>query len=89
VESSTSAKQRTVLCALRDVKNKLPKNSALLLSTESDSTRQAIEDCCLRYHLPRRFTRTPKAETLRAILGHVDDLQTKKNDVQAAWESVK
>jgi len=37
VEFSTSAEQRTVLCALQDVKDILPKNSALLLSTDSDS----------------------------------------------------
>jgi len=86
VESSTSTEQRTVLCALQDVKDMLPQNSALLLSTDSDGTRQAIEECCLRYCLPRRFTRTPEAGTLRAILGHTDDLQTKKIDVQAAWE---
>jgi len=86
VESSTSAEQRTVLCALQDVKDMLPKNSALLLSTDSDGTRQAIEECCLRYFLPRQFTRTPEAGTLRAILGHTDDLQTKKIDVQAALE---
>jgi len=49
VESSTSAEQRTVLCALQDVKDMLPKNSAPLLSIDSDSTRQAIEECCLRY----------------------------------------
>ena len=49
VESSTSAEQRTVLCALQDVKGMSTKNSALLLSTDSDSTRQAIEECCLWY----------------------------------------
>ena len=86
MESITPAEQRTVLCALLDVKDMLPKNSALLLSTDSDGTRRAIEECCLRYRLPRRFARTPEAGTLRAILGHIDDLQTKKIDVQAAWE---
>jgi len=86
VESSTSAEQRTVLYVLQDVKVMLPKNSTLLLSTDSDGTHQPIDECCLRYRLPRQFTRTPEAGTLRAILVHVDDLQTKKIDVQAAWE---
>jgi len=85
-ESSTSTEQQTVLCALQDVKDMLPHNSALLLSTDSDGTHQAIEECCLRYRLPRWFTRTPETGTLRAILGHIDDLQTKKIDVQAVWE---
>jgi len=39
VESSTSAEQRTVLCALQDVKDMLPKNSALLFSIDSNGTR--------------------------------------------------
>jgi len=64
----------------------LLKKSALLLSTDSDGARQAIEECCMRYCLPRRFTKTPETGTFRAILGHIDDLQTKKTDVQAAWE---
>ena len=44
--------------------------------------------CCLRYRLPQRFTRTPEAGTLREVWGHIDDLQTKKIDVQAAGEPV-
>ena len=64
----------------------LPHSSALLLSTDSDGTRQTTEECCLWYCLPQRFTRTPETGTLRAILNHIDDLQTKKNDIQAAWK---
>jgi len=57
-------------------------DSALLLSTDSNGTQQAIEECCLRYRLPRGFARTPEADTLRAILGHMDELQTKKIDMK-------
>ena len=82
----TSAKQRIVLCALQDVKDMLPKDSASLLSTDCVGTSQVIEEFCLRYCLPRRFTRTPEESKLRAILGHMDDLQATKIDIQAAWE---
>ena len=52
LESSTSAKQRTVLCTLQHVKALLPKDSALLLSIDSDGTRQVIDECCLQYRMP-------------------------------------
>jgi len=86
MESSTSSEERVILLALREEGNHIPPNCALLLSTDSDGARQAIEQCCLRHKPARRLVRTPEAGTLQVIDELFDTLYTRNIDVVPAWE---
>lgn len=86
MESSTSSEERAILLALREEADHIPPGCALLLSTDSDGARQAIEQCCQRHKLARRLVRTPEAGTLQAIDEVFDEMHTRHIDVTAAWE---
>jgi len=85
-ESSTSSEERAILLAVREESLRIPDNCALLLSTDSDGARQAIEQCCLKHKLARRAVRTPETGTLRAIDVIFDDLSARQIDATPAWE---
>jgi len=87
MESSTSSEERAILLALREEADHIPHDCALLLSTDSDGARQAIEQCFLRHKLAQRLVRTPEAGTLQAIDEVFDTMYTRNIDVVPAWES--
>ena len=73
---------RTTYCPLLTTERQRHVFTGQRPTADSEGTRQDIEECCLRYRLFRGFARTPEADTLLAILGHMDELQTKKNDMK-------